>query len=235
VPQSADGDVLGDVRNIGIDSRVYTTNKKGRFHCDSGDVVGLFVLRAAKSGGLTQVASSIAIHNEILKTRPDLLAELYQPFYWSWINTQPAGASRYYRQPIFTYWRGNFSCTFILPLIRAAQALPGVPPLTTRQQDAIDCLERLAEDERFHFAMQFEAGDLQLLNNHVCIHGRTAFEDHDDVDQRRHLLRLWLAVPNSRALDPARAEFWNIEPGSVRGGFGRDRKPVFETTGAAQG
>ncbi len=233
VPQSADGDVLGDVRNIGLD-RIYTSNKKGHFHCDLSDVVGLFVLRPAKSGGLTQVASSVAVHNEILRTRPDLLEVLYQPFHWSWLGMQPAGRDRSFSQPIFTEWRGKFSCSFIPALIRMAQAFPEVPRLTPAQVEAMALIEAISENERFHFAMRFEPGDLQFLNNHVCIHGRTAFDDFDELDRRRHLLRLWLAMPNSRELSPARGEYWDTRSGALRGGFGHGSKPIFETTGELQ-
>jgi Taurine catabolism dioxygenase TauD, TfdA family len=233
VSQSADGDVLGDVRNLGLD-RIYTSNRKGEFHCDSSDVVGLFVLRHAKAGGLTQIASSAAVHNEILATRPNLLEVLYQPFRWSWMRTQPEGRPPYFSQPIFSVCDGKVSCIYIPGLIRRAHAMPGAPALTPEQQDAMALLERVCDDERFHLAMHFEPGDIQLLNNHVCIHGRTAFEDFDEPDRRRHLLRLWLAMPNSRRLAPARAEYWKVEPGAVRGGFASKNPPVFETTGEHQ-
>jgi hypothetical protein len=233
VSQSADGDVLGDVRNIGL-GRIYTSNRRGGFHTDSSDVVGLLVLRSAKSGGLTQVASATAVHNELLRTHPDLLEELYQPFCWSWMGTQPAGEPPYFRQPIFSAFRNKFSCSYIPALIRQAQSFPSVPELTKRQIAAMKALEATAEDERFHFSMHFEAGDLQLLNNHVCIHARTAFEDWEDEGRRRHLLRLWLSTPNNRELGPDRAEYWDIHPGTVRAGFGRGRPPIFETTGELQ-
>jgi hypothetical protein len=42
--------------------------------------------------------------------------------------------------------------------------------------------------------MDFRPGDVQLLNNAVILHSREAYEDHDDLDQRRHLLRLWLSA-----------------------------------------
>lgn len=234
VSQSADGDVLGDARNIGLD-RIYTSNRKGGFHCDSCDVVGLFVLRAAKAGGQTLTASSAALHNEILATRPDLLEALYQKLPWSWLGTQAAGQPPYFHQPIFSSWNGKFSCIYIPALIRMTQKMPGAAQLTPTQIEAMAMLERLCEDGRFNIAMNFEPGDIQFLNNHICIHGRTAFEDWDEPDRRRHLLRLWLAMPNSRALSPDRGEYWDVAPGAVRGGIARGRPPIFETTGEEQG
>ena len=59
--QSDEGDYLGDVRDIKIPDgsprfRGYKTSGKLSFHCDTADVTGLFVLRAAKSGGRSLVA-----------------------------------------------------------------------------------------------------------------------------------------------------------------------------------
>jgi redox-sensitive bicupin YhaK (pirin superfamily) len=68
--------------------------------------------------------------------------------------------------------------------------------------------------------MEFQPGDLQLLNNHVTYHGRTHYEDGDGADQDRLLLRLWVAPPDSRALPPSYLPIWETtEPGVPRGGI----------------
>jgi hypothetical protein len=36
----------------------------------------------------------------------------------------------------------------------------------------------------------------------MVLHSRTGFEDHDEIEQRRHMLRLWLKMPNARRLAP---------------------------------
>jgi hypothetical protein len=33
---------------------------------------------------------------------------------------------------------------------------------------------------------------MQFLNNHVTLHGRTAYEDHLEPERGRDLIRLWL-------------------------------------------
>ena len=60
---------------------------------------------------------------------------------------------------------------------------------------------------------------MQLLNNYVVLHSRTDFEDHAEPERKRHLLRLWLAIPQSQPL-PAQWEtyFGDVRAGSVRGG-----------------
>jgi len=42
--------------------------------------------------------------------------------------------------------------------------------------------------------MEFQPGDIQLLNNAKILHAREAYTDHDDPAERRHLLRLWLTA-----------------------------------------
>jgi hypothetical protein len=241
VSQSMNGDILGDVRNLNIDmnspkGRGYTSNQKLTYHTDSGDVVGLFVLRTAKSGGLSMIASSVAIHNEIARTRPDLLEVLYQPFYWSWQGQEEPGTLPFYPQPVFSVWNGKFSCRYVRTHLISAQRFDEVPRLTPQQQEAMALLDSLAGSETFHFSMMFDPGDIQFLNNHVALHSRTAFEDFDEPEHKRHLLRMWLSVPNSRALSPQLSTIYQDQsPGAVRGGFpSRTGKLIYETVGSLE-
>ena len=238
VSQSKDGDILGDVRNVGVDihspqGRGYKSNQKLNFHTDSADVVGLFVLCVAKTGGLSKVASSVSAHNEVLRRRPDLLEVLYQPFYWSWNQQEPPGAPPYYPQPIFSVQDGKFSCRYIRGQIVNAQRFPEVPRFTQEQIAAMDLLDEITYDEGFHITYEFKPGDVQLLNNHTCFHARTAFEDYPERDRRRHLLRMWLSVPNSRPLSPLMGTIYQDQrPGVVRGGFpSRTGRHIYESTG----
>ena len=240
VSQSSKGDLLGDVRNFGQDvnsatGRGYMSRQKLGFHTDTADVVALIVMRTAKSGGRSMICSSVAIRNEIAATRPDLLAELYKPFYWSWKGQEAPGESPYYQQPIYTEHDGKFSCRHIWTHVLAAhENFPELPPLTDRQLEAVALVNDLANDPRFHFSMMFEPGDIQLLNNHVTYHARTEFEDFEEEDRKRHLLRMWLSMPNTRTLSPLMAGIYRDQTGGVvRGGFpSRTGTHSFETVPA---
>ncbi len=85
--------------------------------------------------------------------------------------------------------------------IRDAQQHPEVPRLTDDQIEAMELLERLANDPTFHVQMDFLPGDVQLLNNGRILHAREAYEDADDPTERRHLLRLWLAAHHFASLE----------------------------------
>lgn len=62
-----------------IGSPAYTTDKQV-FHTDSGDIVSLFALETARSGGASKLTSTWRVYNEIARTRPDLIHTLTQPW-----------------------------------------------------------------------------------------------------------------------------------------------------------
>jgi len=238
VSQSDEGDYIGDVRDIKMPEgsarfRGYKTAGKLTFHTDTSDVTALFVLRAAKSGGRSLVASSVAVHNEMLRTRPDLLNELYHPFAWSMQGQERPGESKWYLQPLFTQQDGYLSCRYVRGHIKNGQTFADAPRITAKQIEALDYFDELAANPEFCFATDFQPGDLQLINNHMGLHARTAFEDWPEDDRMRHLLRMWISVPNSRPLSPLLARIYkDRKGGAVRGGFPSKvpGKIVFQTT-----
>jgi hypothetical protein len=191
-----------------------------RFHTDRCDVVGLLCARQARAGGISKLASSVAVHDEMIRRRPDLAAVLYRDVYRSRFGEEADRHDVVYPLPVFGVRDGKFTSHYSLTFIEVAQMVPGVPRLTAAQREAIDLLMALADE--LSFAMRFEPGDMQLVNNHVVYHARTAFEDDAGAGQVRLLYRLWLSMPNSRALPPGHEVLWGeIEPGALRGGIGQ--------------
>lgn len=234
--QNRASDVLNDVRDVGSvyktkNGRGYNTNASLDFHMDSSDLVALLCRRTARSGGESKVVSSIAVYEEIARRRPDLAQVLRGPFYYSYQGAQDPAQRPWYCCPIV----GNEPEWFAMRLnrknVNAAQKdFSDVPRLTTEQTEALDLLDELMPDPRFCFSMRLERGDIQLLNNYVTIHSRTAFEDYEDFDMKRHLLRLWLAIPQAQPLPPNwREYFGDVRSGAVRGGLrGSNRTAQFE-------
>ncbi len=236
VSQSKQGDVLGDVRDLGTDigspgGRGYTSNAELVYHCDTADVAGLFCLKTAKSGGMSMLVSAVAVHNEIVRTRPDLLAELYRPIPWSRQGQQRPGEPEWYLQPVYGIADGRFSSRLIRTHIDFSQRFADAPRLTPGQIEALDLIESLAADDSFRFTRYFAPGDILFMNNHVTYHSRTEYQDWPEPERRRHLLRMWLSVPNSRPLPEGyRTIYRDLRPGAVRGGFlGHGEEPVFAT------
>ncbi len=168
---------------------------------------------------MSKIASTVAIHNEILRRRPDLLEVLYQPYPRSRLGEEKNGGEMIYMLPIFGLCGGRFTSHYSRTYIEAAQKLPHVPRLTAQQMEAMDLLAEVAEG--LCYRMHFQPGDMQFLNNHVIYHARDAFADDAAAGRFRRLLRLWLAVPNSRPLPEDHAVLWgNVAAGAVRGGIG---------------
>ncbi len=195
-----------------------------RFHTDRCDAVGLLCVRPARQGGISTLCSSVAVHNEMIRRRPDLAEALYQEVYRSRFGEEADRLDVVYPLPVFGARDGKFTSHYSLTYIEVAQMVPGVPPLSAAQQEAIELLVSLAEE--LSFEMRFEPGDMQLANNHVVYHARTAFEDDERTGDVRLLYRLWLSMPNSRALPVGHEVLWGrIEAGALRGGIGQTASP----------
>jgi Taurine catabolism dioxygenase TauD, TfdA family len=195
-----------------------------RFHTDRCDVVGLLCAGQARAGGLSKLCSSVAVHNAMLERRPDLAAVLYQDVPRSRFGEEAEQPDVVYRLPVWGVRDGKFTSHYSLTFIEVAQMVPGVPRLTPPQREAIELLMALCEE--LAFEMRFAPGDMQFVNNHVIYHARTAFEDDPEAGQTRRLYRLWLAMPNSRALPPGHEVLWgSVEAGAMRGGIGQVAVP----------
>src|ERR1700761_3076996 len=197
-----------------------------RFHTDRCDVVALFCIRQAARGGLSQLCSSPAVHNAMLERRPDLCAALYEELWRSRFGEEDATNQSAYPLPVWGVRDGKFTSHYSRTYVEAAQRRPEseVPRVSDRQWQALDLLATLAEE--LCFEMSFAPGDIQFVNNHVIYHARSAFED-DDQGHDRLLMRLWLSMPNSRALPAGHEGLWRaIEAGALRGGIGQSGVPV---------
>jgi hypothetical protein len=224
-PQGKASQLMSDVRDAGgqyrgSGGRGYNTNAELDYHVDGTDVVGLYCLQTARSGGLSRVASSVAIHNEILRLDPSLVELLYQPFPYNRQNEEADDEPPFYMAPIYSARDGHFAARYIRNHIRSSQLRDDTPRLTERQHRALDIIQELAETDEFRFDMELQRGDMQFLNNHVMIHSRTHFQDHEDDARKRHLLRLWLSIPGARPLSEGlRDAYKAVDSNTVRGGF----------------
>ena len=225
VSQSASGERIFHVRDEGYQigqaqARGPNTRKRLSFHTDRCDVIGFLCIQKAISGGGNQLVSSMSLFNEMRERWPELTQILMQPFYYLRHNVDQGNAKPFCRQPVFSVQEGHFAGSFLRVLIERAYASPDLPDMTPEQSQALDQLEALAETPEMSVTFHQEPGDLLFLNNWVTFHRRDHFEDADDPNLKRHLLRVWLSVPNSRPLDPLFADnYGNTAAGSIRGGM----------------
>ncbi len=196
--QNRKGDLLGQVRDTGADRtdryvRQYMTTQDIPFHCDAADMVGLLCLRTAKSGGLSRIASSVSVYNELLRRRPDLASRLFEPFMLdtrdeaeaNGVKALPIPPCRYGGGVLRTFWHSEY--------FRTAQRHEGIR-LTDTEHELLDLYDEISASPEFHIDMALGPGDVQLLSNHTVIHARTDYEDYPEQDRKRHLLRLWITL-----------------------------------------
>ena len=200
VSQNFQGELLTDIRDTGADptdpsTRLYKTRAEQDFHTDGADIIGLLCLKGAKHGGASRIVSSVMVVNEIFLRTPALVPVLFESFAWHYFEPQMP-APIHFMRPICRDQGGRLNTFFIPWYIRRAQELPEVPPMTADQQAALAAVESTANDPALYLDMEFRPGDIQLLKNSVILHKRTSYEDWDEPERKRHLLRLWLAAPD---------------------------------------
>jgi hypothetical protein len=196
--QSMLGDRLGHVQHVKDDpvARGYRSNEELSPHTDSYRVVGLMCLQQAETGGLSRIVSSLAIHNEILTTRPDLLEPLYDGYYYAVAEAQfsdrPVSDIKI---PIFGCVDGIVSCNFVRFFMQQAAKLRGetLPP---KLAEAIDYFAEIAERDDIGIQFMLQPGEMLLWHNFQMLHARNAYQD--SPQHTRHLLRLWLNVESDR-------------------------------------
>jgi hypothetical protein len=197
-PQNKHGHLLGDVTDQGRRASDPTArgNELGPvgmpYHSDGSDLVGLMCLRKAISGGISTVANAVLAHNEMVRTRPDLAAELYQPMIYDFRGEEQPGHAPTYTMPVFTRHGQRLFVRYIRPYIESARRHPGVPAITAAQREAFDLLDRMCHNPDFNVFMDLQPGDMQFINNYHVLHARTSFQDHPEPGRKRFLKRLWL-------------------------------------------
>jgi hypothetical protein len=210
VTQNAKGDPIAEITDHGLDaSRVGVkpsmTNAEQRPHSDPADVVALLCVQPAKEGGLSRIASSLAIYNRLLEEEPEGLDALHRGFHHDLRGDETPGAPFGCTPvpiPVYRWWNGVLSCVFNASSARqAAQRMHR--PLPPAELALLDRIVELAHSDEFRLDMSFQPGDIQLLNNHTVVHWRTGYTDWPEPERKRRLYRLWIDRPGERPVDPA--------------------------------
>ena len=196
VSQSARGDLLGLVRDetppgAPESARGYTSRRELSLHVDLAQIVGLMCVRQAHSGGFSQYASGLAVYDEIRAARPELLAVLGRgfPYHRRGEEAPDAPCITPYDIPVFSVRDGEMSVFMVREIFNAAfRELKRA--FTRAEIEAIDLFRSTAE--RLQFETRLEPGEATFLNNYTVMHARSEFEDWDEPEKKRLMLRLWL-------------------------------------------
>ena len=207
-PQDAAGNLIHDIRDTGNDLRsdnirAYQTNLPINYHNDGADAFMLLCHRSAGVGGRSKLVSAIGVFNTILERRPDLAVVLQEPFDFDARGQQRPGSPPFQRVPIYSWFAEHLNVLYKREYIDLAQRFPDEPDLSPVQIEALDLMDEVCEEMSFEFEMQ--PGDIIVANNYDILHARSGFESQSG-EQERHMLRLWLSLPNGRPLPPVFAD-----------------------------
>jgi hypothetical protein len=86
----------------------------------------LLCLTNAHSGGVSGWSSSISVHNEIVRRRPDLARVLAGPWFFDRKGEVPEGKKGYFELPVFNYYQVCMCC--LLDYSTSLKTHPGVRP-----------------------------------------------------------------------------------------------------------
>ena len=123
-----------------------------------------------------------------------------------------------YDVPVFSNRDGQVSVFMVREIINCAFRELG-REFTAEEIDAIDTFRATAQ--RLQFETRLEPGEASYLNNYTVMHARSEFEDWDEPERKRLMLRLWLDV--ERKARPVVREIHIYE--NSRGGSGIDPQP----------
>ena len=200
--QNKQGEQIVEVKDLGktlsTGGRYHHTREGGSYHTDGchifenpPDYVGLLCLNPAKNGGVSKFISAYTIHNKLQEDK-NLLRILYEKFYMDKRNENQADEAPTQFVPIFTYNNGKLNCRCCQRELIDSGHEKMNKPLTEYQKNALDNLDKLLANENLAVSYLLKKGDMMYSNNKWLIHDRTDFEDSDDENLKRALLRTWI-------------------------------------------
>ena len=200
--QNKQGEQSVEVKDLGktlsTGGRYHHTKEGGSYHTDGchifenpPDYVGLLCLNPAKNGGVSKFISAYTIHNKLQEDK-NLLRILYEKFYMDKRNENQADETPTQFVPIFTYNNGKLNCRCCQRELIDSGHEKMNKPLTEYQKNALDNLDKLLANENLAVSYLLKKGDMMYSNNKWLIHDRTNFEDSDDENLKRSLLRTWI-------------------------------------------
>lgn len=217
VPQTVSGVMIYSVRDEGYSLerdfgqagvRTSKTTSAFGFHTDSPsrmaghtpDLLGLLVLRTARSGGESVFVDGRAVYRVLAEERPDYLERLCRPFAVDRRAELPPGEAPFMDVPVFVL-EPEFRVRYVRLYIEKGAELAGFL-LTDFERSALDYFEEVCG--RLAVRMELRQGDIQFLNNVTHLHGRSSYEDYPEPERKRHYLRIW--VERERKNDGKEAE-----------------------------
>jgi len=201
IVQNIQQEKIVEIKDVGksmkTGGRYHETKEGGSHHTDSPqwkdvpDYLSLFCVHNAKKGGTNLFLSAYTIHNQILKEKNELLHIFYEKFHFDKRGEFKDGESPTVFEPIFEFKDGRLYFRYLRNYIDAGHDIQN-QPLSKSQKEALTHLDHLMRRDEIIMKYDLKPGDMVFSDNHWIVHGRTPFEDHDNENLKRLMLRTWI-------------------------------------------
>ena len=203
----SDGRMIYSVMDLGRPSgngvRPDVTNEEQSFHTDNSynisppDHVGLLCLRPAAEGGLSRIVNMVAVLEVMNEQYPGCVPRLYQPYFFDRQREHSDTDKKTIFTPLLCDEDGRLRVRVSRNLIYQGYKLEGKMIDATRET-ALDAFFSVIDDPKMFIEFQFQAGQVQFLNNRLIGHKRTKFRDIPEIGMETKLCRVWLREAGSR-------------------------------------
>lgn len=196
---------LFDVRDKNLDYKkeaipVSKTNASTGFHTDSTaleyspDIVGLLCLQPARIGGESILANAADLYLWMKQLYPEDLDVLSKPIIRDVITPgshTDIEAIKKNRFPVFSFVNDTFKFRFMKYWIISGHNRCNleIPMELKRAIGRIDDFFQKKENLSYYRMVR---GDILFVNNNFICHNRTKYEDYDEAERKRILVRTWI-------------------------------------------
>ena len=199
--QNIQQEKIVEIKDVGksmkTGGRYHETREGGSHHTDSPqwkdvpDYLGLFCVHNAKKGGTNLFLSAYTIHNRIFNERNDLLHVFYEKFHFDKRGEFKDGESPTVFEPIFELKDERLYFRYLRNYIDAGHDIQN-EPLSQNQKEALTYLDDLMRRDEMIMRYDLKPDDMVFSDNHWIVHGRIAYDDYDDENLKRLMLRTWI-------------------------------------------
>jgi alpha-ketoglutarate-dependent taurine dioxygenase len=190
---------------LGYGVRRSLTNLKQDLHTDApwlgstADFMALSCVKQAAEGGMSRITSLAAAHDWLLEHSPELLARLYQPYYWDRQAEHAPGDTPTSYLPIYSQRNGRVQARYYDDYIQNGYRLAN-STLDHAGAEALAAMRSFVESAANCFEFRLREGQIFFLNNHLVAHGRSGFTDSPGAN--RLVLRFWLRTHGGIGFEP---------------------------------
>ena len=177
--------------------RYHQTKEGGSFHTDSPqwkkvpDFIGMCCINPAKKGGESKFVSAYSVHNKMLKEHKHFLEMSYEQFHFDKRGEYKSGESPTVLESIFTYNNNQLKFRYLRDYINDGHKIQNIL-LSKEQNQMLDCFDRIIHDENLTVSYELKQNDMVFWHNNRVIHGRTSFEDFEEAEKKRLMIRTWI-------------------------------------------